>query len=62
MAINNNPIDILQDQKWEPIPWKKLQVGDIVRVSFLHLLRLQYRMYWDLLLVEIEFWCFWKAL
>lgn len=33
MAINNNPVDVLQDQRWESIPWKKLQVGDIVRVS-----------------------------
>lgn len=33
MSINNNPVDVLQDQKWESIPWKKLQVGDIVRVS-----------------------------
>ncbi|XP_061366109.1 phospholipid-transporting ATPase 3-like [Gastrolobium bilobum] len=32
MAINNNMIDILQDQKWVSIPWKKLQVGDIVKV------------------------------
>ncbi|KAG2702203.1 hypothetical protein I3760_06G079200 [Carya illinoinensis] len=33
MAVNNNLIDVLQDQRWEPIPWKKLQVGDIVRVK-----------------------------
>ncbi|KAI4328339.1 hypothetical protein L6164_020698 [Bauhinia variegata] len=33
MAINNNMIDVLQDQKWESIPWKKLQVGDIVKVK-----------------------------
>ncbi|XP_027344947.1 phospholipid-transporting ATPase 3-like isoform X2 [Abrus precatorius] len=33
MAINNNMIDVLQDQKWESIPWKKLQVGDIVKVN-----------------------------
>lgn len=33
MAINNNPVDVLQDQRWESISWKKLQVGDIVRVS-----------------------------
>ncbi|KAH7515836.1 hypothetical protein FEM48_Zijuj10G0068500 [Ziziphus jujuba var. spinosa] len=33
MAINNNPVEVLQDQRWESIPWKKLQVGDIVRVS-----------------------------
>ncbi|KAJ1427767.1 P-type ATPase, transmembrane domain superfamily, partial [Sesbania bispinosa] len=31
MAINNNMIDVLQDQKWESIPWKKLQVGDIIK-------------------------------
>nr|XP_023895567.1 phospholipid-transporting ATPase 3-like [Quercus suber] len=36
MSINNNLIEVLLDQKWEPIPWKKLQVGDIVRVSILH--------------------------
>lgn len=33
MAINNTPIEVLQDQKWEIIPWKKLQVGDIIRVK-----------------------------
>ncbi|KAF3431364.1 hypothetical protein FNV43_RR26095 [Rhamnella rubrinervis] len=33
MAINNNPVDVLQDQRWESIPWKKLQVGDIVRIK-----------------------------
>ncbi|KAK7840839.1 phospholipid-transporting atpase 3 [Quercus suber] len=33
MSINNNLIEVLLDQKWEPIPWKKLQVGDIVRVK-----------------------------
>ncbi|KAL9325426.1 hypothetical protein ACSQ67_006071 [Phaseolus vulgaris] len=33
MSINNNTIDVLQDQKWETIPWKKLQVGDIVMVK-----------------------------
>ncbi|WJZ91172.1 hypothetical protein VitviT2T_010271 [Vitis vinifera] len=32
-AINNALIDVLQDQKWERIPWKKLQVGDIVKVK-----------------------------
>ncbi|XP_044480722.1 phospholipid-transporting ATPase 3-like isoform X1 [Mangifera indica] len=32
MAINSTPIEVLQDQRWVPIPWKKLQVGDIVRV------------------------------
>ncbi|KAK7348533.1 hypothetical protein VNO80_23091 [Phaseolus coccineus] len=33
MSINNNTIDVLQDQKWESISWKKLQVGDIVKVK-----------------------------
>ncbi|KAL2344245.1 hypothetical protein Fmac_005530 [Flemingia macrophylla] len=33
MSINNNTVDVLQDQKWESIPWKKLQVGDIVKVK-----------------------------
>ncbi|XVF44122.1 hypothetical protein PTKIN_Ptkin02bG0095200 [Pterospermum kingtungense] len=33
MAINNTLVDVLQDQRWESIPWKKLQVGDIVRVK-----------------------------
>ncbi|KAF7829418.1 phospholipid-transporting ATPase 3 [Senna tora] len=33
LAVNNNMIDVLQDQKWESIPWKRLQVGDIVRVK-----------------------------
>ncbi|KAJ9554377.1 hypothetical protein OSB04_018422 [Centaurea solstitialis] len=32
MTINNTSVDVLQDQRWEPIPWKKLQVGDVVRV------------------------------
>ncbi|KAK9116965.1 hypothetical protein Sjap_015912 [Stephania japonica] len=32
-VINSTPIDVLQGQKWESIPWKKLQVGDIVRVK-----------------------------
>ena len=36
MSINNNTIDVLQDQKWESVPWKKLQVGDIVKVSVLY--------------------------
>ncbi|KAK3038612.1 hypothetical protein RJ639_027275 [Escallonia herrerae] len=31
-AINNSSIEVLQDRRWESIPWKKLQVGDIVRV------------------------------
>ncbi|EOY00259.1 Aminophospholipid ATPase isoform 1 [Theobroma cacao] len=33
MAINNTLVDVLQDQRWESIPWKRLQVGDIVRVK-----------------------------
>ncbi|XWS68900.1 hypothetical protein CRYUN_Cryun04dG0133400 [Craigia yunnanensis] len=33
MAINNTLVDVLQDQRWESIPWKKLQVGDIVKVK-----------------------------
>uniref|UniRef100_A0A3Q7EB99 P-type ATPase N-terminal domain-containing protein n=1 Tax=Solanum lycopersicum TaxID=4081 RepID=A0A3Q7EB99_SOLLC len=31
-SINNSSIDMLQDQKWVNVPWKKLQAGDIVRV------------------------------
>ncbi|XP_022881004.1 phospholipid-transporting ATPase 3-like [Olea europaea var. sylvestris] len=33
MAINNSIVDVFQDQKWVCIPWKKLQVGDIIRVK-----------------------------
>ncbi|XP_038692717.1 phospholipid-transporting ATPase 3-like isoform X2 [Tripterygium wilfordii] len=33
MVINNSPVEVLQDQKWETIPWKRLQVGDIVRIK-----------------------------
>ncbi|MFS7958698.1 putative P-type phospholipid transporter [Helianthus anomalus] len=33
MTINNSCVDVLQEQRWESIPWKKLQVGDIVRVK-----------------------------
>ncbi|KAI4314247.1 hypothetical protein L6164_027175 [Bauhinia variegata] len=33
MAINNHLVDVLQGQKWESIPWKKLQVGDIVKIK-----------------------------
>eukprot|EP00256_Glycine_max_P058155 XP_014626219.1 phospholipid-transporting ATPase 3 isoform X3 [Glycine max] len=33
MSVNNNTIDVLQDQKWGSIPWKKLQVGDLVKVK-----------------------------
>jgi magnesium-transporting ATPase (P-type) len=32
MSINNAHVDILQGQHWESTPWKRLQVGDIVRV------------------------------
>ncbi|XP_043706118.1 phospholipid-transporting ATPase 3-like isoform X2 [Telopea speciosissima] len=32
-VINSSPVDVLQGQRWESIPWKKLQVGDIVRVK-----------------------------
>ncbi|KAK4399758.1 Phospholipid-transporting ATPase 3 [Sesamum angolense] len=33
MAINNSTVEVLQDQKWVFTPWKKLQVGDIVKVK-----------------------------
>ncbi|XP_009778604.1 phospholipid-transporting ATPase 3 isoform X2 [Nicotiana tabacum] len=33
LSINNSSIDVLQDQNWVSVPWKKLQVGDIVRVK-----------------------------
>lgn len=36
MAVNSSPVDVLVDQKWESMPWKKLQVGDIVKVSMPH--------------------------
>lgn len=39
MTINNNVIDVLQDKEWVSIPWKKLQVGDIVKVSGVYMLR-----------------------
>ncbi|XP_039014026.1 phospholipid-transporting ATPase 3-like [Hibiscus syriacus] len=32
-AINNTPVDVLQVQGWETLQWKKLQVGDIIRVK-----------------------------
>ncbi|CAL9126684.1 unnamed protein product [Musa textilis] len=32
-AINSTPVDVLQGQRWESISWRKLQVGDIVRVK-----------------------------
>ncbi|KAK9090578.1 hypothetical protein Sjap_023755 [Stephania japonica] len=31
--INSRKADVLQDQKWESTPWRKLQVGDIVKVK-----------------------------
>ncbi|KAI4385176.1 hypothetical protein MLD38_003231 [Melastoma candidum] len=33
MAINNTPVDVLQGQQWDLLPWKRLQVGDIVKVN-----------------------------
>ncbi|TVU31027.1 hypothetical protein EJB05_22691 [Eragrostis curvula] len=33
MSINNAKVDILQDRDWESTPWKRLQVGDIVRIK-----------------------------
>ncbi|KAF3533387.1 hypothetical protein DY000_02041156 [Brassica cretica] len=36
MSINNSTVEILQDQQWVPIPWRKLQVGDIVKLYCLH--------------------------
>ncbi|XP_074274505.1 phospholipid-transporting ATPase 3-like [Silene latifolia] len=33
LSINNSPIDVLLGEKWGSIPWKRLQVGDIVRVK-----------------------------
>ncbi|WZY72553.1 hypothetical protein YC2023_004793 [Brassica napus] len=33
MSINNSTVEILQDQQWVPIPWRKLQVGDIVKIK-----------------------------
>ncbi|THU71065.1 hypothetical protein C4D60_Mb08t31600 [Musa balbisiana] len=32
-SINNTAVDVLQGQNWESMPWRKLQVGDIVRVK-----------------------------
>ncbi|URE36998.1 ATPase, class [Musa troglodytarum] len=32
-SINNTAVDVLQGQNWENMPWRKLQVGDIVRVK-----------------------------
>ncbi|KAI9126308.1 hypothetical protein K1719_002729 [Acacia pycnantha] len=33
LAVNNNLIDVLQDQKWVSMPWKRVQVGDVIRVK-----------------------------
>lgn len=33
MSINNAHVDVLQGQHWESTPWKRLQVGDIVRIK-----------------------------
>ncbi|CAH2038382.1 unnamed protein product [Thlaspi arvense] len=33
MSINNSTVDVLQDQQWVPIPWRKLQVGDIIKIK-----------------------------
>ncbi|KAL0736950.1 hypothetical protein Bca4012_013160 [Brassica carinata] len=33
MSINNTTVEILQDQHWVSIPWRKLQVGDIVKIK-----------------------------
>ncbi|KAH7856369.1 hypothetical protein Vadar_000649 [Vaccinium darrowii] len=32
-AINNSSVDMLQDQRWVTVPWKNLQVGDVVKVK-----------------------------
>ncbi|XP_023761317.1 phospholipid-transporting ATPase 3 [Lactuca sativa] len=32
-TINNSPVDLMQDKTWESVPWRLLQVGDIVRVK-----------------------------
>ncbi|KAF6157302.1 hypothetical protein GIB67_004240 [Kingdonia uniflora] len=32
-SVNSSPIEVLQNQKWESIPWRRLQVGDIVKVK-----------------------------
>ncbi|KFK43333.1 hypothetical protein AALP_AA1G111300 [Arabis alpina] len=33
MSINNSTVEVLQDQQWVPIPWRKLQVGDIIKIK-----------------------------
>ena len=35
MSINNSTVEVLQDQQWVPIPSRKVQVGDIIKVYFL---------------------------
>ena len=32
-VINGTQVEVLQNERWESIPWRKLQVGDVVRVS-----------------------------
>lgn len=34
-AINNSSVDMLQGQRWVSVPWKNLQVGDVIKVSVL---------------------------
>lgn len=36
-VINSTVVEVLQDERWESIPWKKLQVGDVVRVSIINM-------------------------
>ncbi|XP_074589992.1 phospholipid-transporting ATPase 3-like [Curcuma longa] len=33
IAINSTPVDVLQGENWETVSWRKLQVGDIIRVK-----------------------------
>ncbi|KAJ1687104.1 hypothetical protein LUZ63_018494 [Rhynchospora breviuscula] len=33
LTINATPVEVLQGQRWEITQWKKLQVGDIVRIK-----------------------------
>ncbi|KAL0732595.1 hypothetical protein Bca4012_008804 [Brassica carinata] len=33
MSINNSTVEVLQDQQWVPIPWRKVQVGDIIKIN-----------------------------
>ncbi|XP_051144581.1 phospholipid-transporting ATPase 3-like isoform X2 [Andrographis paniculata] len=32
-AVNNSTVEVFQDQRWVFTPWKKLQVGDIIKVN-----------------------------